>query len=181
MRKRVFGRHLNRDTNERKALFKNLMTELVLHEQVTTTEEKAKAIRGQAEKLVTKAKRKGQASEYLLQPFLPADAVKKVIADLAPRFVDRQGGYTRITKLGNRLSDNASIAVIEWVDRPEARSMNLPAGRQGQELLGDELDEPMEIQEAEIVTEESKKKASKKTSTAKTKIEKKEPREKKIK
>src|SRR5579871_1191914 len=111
MKKRVFGRHLNRDTNERKALFKSLMTELVLHERITTTEAKARAIRGQVEKLVTKAKRKGQQAEYLLQPYVSAEAVKKLLSDLAPRYVDRPGGYTRIIKTGNRFYDNASVAI----------------------------------------------------------------------
>ncbi len=118
MKKHVFGRHFKRDTNERKALFKNLMNELVLHERIRTTEEKARAIRGQVERLVTKAKRKKELSRQFLQPFLSSMAVEKVIADLAPRFADRPGGYTRVLKLGSRFSDNADMAVIEWVERP---------------------------------------------------------------
>jgi len=159
MRKRVFGRHLKRDTNERKALFKNLMTELVLHEKITTTEEKAKAIRGQFEKLITKAKRKGQQSEYLLQPYLSAEAVKKVIIDVSPRFINRPGGYTRLIKIGNRFSDNASMAIIELVDKKEIVKH--------QELVKtsdiEDLEEINEIQEAEIVIEKPKKKTTKKT------------------
>lgn len=154
MRKRVFGRHLKRDTNERKALFKNLMTELILHEKIITTEEKAKAIRGQVEKLITKAKRKGQQSEYLLQPYVSTEAVKKIITDIALRFADRMGGYTRILKLGNRFNDNASMVVIELVDRKEA-VVYTPTARVKEAI--DDIDDIDEIQEAEIVSEKPKK------------------------
>lgn len=172
MRKRVFGRHLKRDTNERKALFKNLMTELVLHEKISTTEEKAKSIRGQVEKLITKAKRKGQAAEYLLQPYLSSEAVKKVISDLAPRFADRPGGYTRLIKLGNRFNDNASMVIIELVVRKEIAVTKQPEGKK-EDLDIEDLEQ---VQEAEIVTEEPKKKVAKAKKEVK---EKKEPKEKK--
>ncbi|HSW97212.1 MAG TPA: 50S ribosomal protein L17 [Candidatus Saccharimonadales bacterium] len=162
MRKRVFGRHLKRDTNERKALFKNLMTELILRERITTTEEKAKSVRGKVEKLITKAKKKGQQSEYLLQPYLSADAVKKMIAELSSRFADRPGGYTRIIKLGNRVNDNASMAVIELVDRKEEVVNTFVKGKKDQKIQEAEIEDLDEIQEAEIITEEPKKKITKK-------------------
>ena len=164
MKKRVFGRHLNRDTNERKALFKSLMTELVLHERITTTEAKARAIRGQVEKLVTKAKRKGQQAEYLLQPYVSAEAVKKLLSDLAPRYVDRPGGYTRIIKTGNRFYDNASVAIIEFVDRREKDTKIVTAKT---DVSEENLLEPTEIQEAEIVTEKPKATMDKKKKTVK--------------
>src|SRR5258708_28892520 len=109
MRKQVFGRKFKRDANERRALLKGLMDDLVLKEKIKTTEEKAKAIKGQVEKLVTKAKNKGKAAESLLQPYLSVKAYEKVINDLAKRFADRPGGYTRITKLGERFGDNARM------------------------------------------------------------------------
>lgn len=118
MRKNVFGRQFKRDINERKALFKGLMTSLVMHETITTTEEKAKAIRGQVERLVTKAKRRKNEARAFLQPYVSAEAVEKILINLAPRFADRPGGYTRIIKLNKRFSDNASMALIEWVDKP---------------------------------------------------------------
>lgn len=155
MRKRVFGRHLKRDTNERKALFKNLLTELVLREKITTTEEKAKAIRAQAEKLITKAKRKGAQAEYLLQPYVSAEAVKKLMSDLSSRFASRPGGYTRLTKLGNRFGDNASMVVIELVD--QASALVKVDKKIVQEEIAEALPEATEIQEAEIVIEEPKK------------------------
>lgn len=116
MRKRVFGRHFKRDKNERKALFKGLMSSLVLEERIKTTEEKAKAIKGTVEKLVTKAKNKGVNSKELLSPFLTPLAIEKMIQDVAPRFMKRNGGYTRVIKIKNRFSDNARMAIIEWVE-----------------------------------------------------------------
>ncbi|MCL5433315.1 MAG: 50S ribosomal protein L17 [Patescibacteria group bacterium] len=119
MRKNVFGRQFKRDTNERKALFKGLMSSLVLEGRIQTTEEKAKAIRGKIEKLVTRT-RKTQTSNYnFLQEYLSPDALKAMVSEIAPRFKQRQGGYTRIIKLGNRVSDNAGMAFIEWVDHQE--------------------------------------------------------------
>lgn len=117
MKKNVFGRQFKRDTNERKALFKGLMTSLVMHDRIQTTEEKAKAIKGHVEKLVTKTLKKGENAKRELLPFLGADAVKKMIIDIAPRFTNRRGGYTRIIKLGKRFGDNASIVILEWVEQ----------------------------------------------------------------
>lgn len=117
MRKNVFGRQLKRDVNERRALFKGLMSSLVLEERIQTTEEKAKAIRSQVEKLVTKARLGDRHAESLLQPYLNAEAVKKMMTQVAPRFLKRQGGYTRIIKVGKRFNDNASLVLMEWVEK----------------------------------------------------------------
>lgn len=118
MRKRVFGRQLKRDTNERKALFRGLATSLVLHESIKTTEEKAKAVKSYIEKLVTKAKKNNSVhAEKLLQQHLPSTAIKKLINEIAPRFKTRPGGYTRIIKIGQRLSDNAPMVILEWVEK----------------------------------------------------------------
>lgn len=131
MRKQVFGRKFKRDANERKALIKGLMNDLVLKETLKTTEEKAKSIKGQVEKLVTKAKIKGDAARTLLQPYLTPKAIEKVIKELAPRFAGRPGGYTRIVKLGERFGDNASMAVIEWVEKTkEPRETEEPKGKE---------------------------------------------------
>lgn len=117
MKKKVFGRQFKRDANERKALFKGLMTDLVMKESIQTTLPKAKSIKGQVEKLVTKAKTRGASAKPFIQPFVSAPAVEKIIADLAVRFADRPGGYTRIVKTGSRFSDNADMALIEWVEK----------------------------------------------------------------
>jgi large subunit ribosomal protein L17 len=117
MKKNVFGRQLKRDTNERKALFKGLMMQLVVHERIETTEQKAKAIRGQIEKLVTKAKKKGAAAVPQLLPYLAESATKKIIGEIAPRFANRPGGYTRMVRLGRRFNDDATMVVLEWVEK----------------------------------------------------------------
>ncbi|MBI2622888.1 MAG: 50S ribosomal protein L17 [Candidatus Levybacteria bacterium] len=125
MRKNVFGRQLKRDKNERKALFKSLMSALVLKEKIKTTEEKAKAIRGQVEKLVTKAKKKGQGVSSLLSPYLSPLAMNKMITELGSRFKDRPGGYTRIIKLGRRFGDNAMMVLMEWVEQSKMKDEKL--------------------------------------------------------
>lgn len=119
MKKHVFGRQFNRDANERKALFKGLVNALVMEESITTTEPKAKAIKGQVEKLITKAKNRKEEAKPFLQPWLQPAALEKVMQDLALRFATRSGGYTRIVKLGERFGDNASMAVIELVEKRE--------------------------------------------------------------
>lgn len=118
MKKNVFGRQFKRDTNERKALFKGLLSSLVLQEKIKTTEAKAKAIRGQADKLVTIVKRYKENSSRFLQVYLTPDAIQKLVHDVAPRFEKRNGGYTRILRLGNRFSDNAFVVSLEWVEQP---------------------------------------------------------------
>lgn len=117
MKKQVFGRQFKRDFNERKALFKSLLSSLVLKESIKTTEEKAKAIKGEAEKLVTKVKKKNTNINGLLSKYLTSDAIKRLVSDIAPRFSERNGGYTRIVRLGRRFSDGAKMAVIEWVEK----------------------------------------------------------------
>jgi large subunit ribosomal protein L17 len=120
MRKNVFGRRFSRDTNQRKSLFKSLITSLILKESITTTLEKAKAIKGDVDKLINKTKRGNERQAIrLLQRSLGIQAINKVLSDLAPRFKDRTGGYTRIIKLDRRFSDNAAMAVMEWVTKPK--------------------------------------------------------------
>jgi len=116
MRKNVFGRQFSRDTNQRKSLFKSLISSLILQESIETTLEKAKAIKGDVDKIINKAKRgDGKLAVQLLQRSLGIEALNKVIKDLAPRFTDRTSGYTRIIRLGRRFSDNAPMVVMEWV------------------------------------------------------------------
>jgi large subunit ribosomal protein L17 len=124
MRHRVAGYKLSRTTAQRSNLRRSLLTDLVNHGRIQTTEAKCKAIRDQAEKLVTTAKG-GLTEEKARQVHARrlvaaqlnggADAVRKVFADIAPRYQERQGGYTRIYKLGPRKGDNAPMAMIEWV------------------------------------------------------------------
>lgn len=118
MRKRVFGRQFNKDTNQRKALFKGLMRSFALNEEIKTTESKAKAIKGEFERHITRAK-DGERARYHLKKHLQEDAVSRLIADIAPRMKDRNGGYTRIVRLGTRLKDNAEMVLLELVEKGE--------------------------------------------------------------
>lgn len=118
MRKRVYGRHFNKDTNQRKALFKGLMRSLALNESIKTTESKAKAIKGEFESHITKAKR-GEEARYHLVKHLSEDAVDRLIRDIAPRMIGRDGGYTRIIRMGARTKDNAEMVLLELVVKGE--------------------------------------------------------------
>lgn len=118
MKKNVFGRQFSRDKNERTALFKGLMSGLILNERIKTTQEKAKAIRPSIEKAITKAIKYGEAAKRLLGGELLPDALEKLVKDVAPRFKNRPGGYTRIVKIGRRFGDDAMEAYIELVDGP---------------------------------------------------------------
>jgi large subunit ribosomal protein L17 len=114
MRHRVHGRKLGRPTPHRRALLRNLCTSLFEHERITTTVQKAKELRPVAEKLITLGKvgslhARRQAATVLLK----AAVVQKLFDTIAGRFADRNGGYTRIVKLGHREGDGADLAVIE--------------------------------------------------------------------
>ena len=121
MRHRVGGRKLQRTSAHRIALFRNMSAALIKHEQITTTVAKAKELRPYVEKLVTLAKHGGLSNRRLAQSRLMDDAqLAKLFDVIAPRYADRNGGYTRIVKAGIRPSDAAPIAVIEFVDRDVA-------------------------------------------------------------
>ncbi|MGA2911131.1 MAG: 50S ribosomal protein L17 [Candidatus Levyibacteriota bacterium] len=116
MKKNVYGRKLSRDKNERKALFTSLMSALVMKERIITTEAKAKAIRADVEKLVTKAKQGSNAAKLVLQQSLSKDAFEKMLNNIAPRFTQKQGGYVRLIKAGKRFGDDAPVVVMEWTE-----------------------------------------------------------------
>lgn len=117
MRKRVFGRKLNRTTNQRKALFRSLTNALTLHGKIKTTEQKAKSVKGTIEKLITYAKNHEDALPYL-QKHIHVPTAERIIA-IAPVFKDRPGGYLRIIKTGSRRKDNASMVLLEFVEKVE--------------------------------------------------------------
>ena len=116
MRHQVSGKKLSRNTNQRKALFKSLIFSLILHGRIKTTQAKAKAIKNLAEKLVTKAKKGTLEGQRSVRSFLPQLAAEKLIKEIAPRFQNRQGGFLRALKLGQRLGDGAEMVVLEWVE-----------------------------------------------------------------
>ena len=108
---------LGRTAAHRKALLANQVCSLIAHQRVKTTLAKAKAVRPLAEKMVTFGKNGSlHARRMALSMLRQKDAVKKLFDEIAPRSADRNGGYTRIVKLGQRKSDSASMAFIEWVD-----------------------------------------------------------------
>lgn len=115
MRKLNRGRKLSRKTDQRKALLKSLIRAVFLHEKIQTTEAKAKEIRPLVEKLITKARKEDVATRRFLAKTLSNDLVKKLISEIAPKYKERKGGYTRIIKLGQRQTDGAKMAIIELV------------------------------------------------------------------
>ncbi|MCP4361036.1 MAG: 50S ribosomal protein L17 [Chloroflexi bacterium] len=143
MRHRVHGRRLNRSMSHRTALRKNLVADLICHEQVLTTEAKARMLRPTAEKIITLAKRglagaeedpaKGIHARRLAAARIARfrtiededgnkediDIVRKLFDDVAPRYVDRPGGYTRLVKIGKRAGDNADMALLMLVEEEE--------------------------------------------------------------
>ena len=111
-------RKFNRRSNQRNALFQHLASALIKHEQIVTTLPKAKELRPIVEKLITLGKKGGLAMRrQAISEMRDKDQVRKLFDTLAPRYKDRQGGYTRIIKAGFRYGDNAPMAVIEFVDR----------------------------------------------------------------
>ncbi len=119
MRHRKSGRHLNRNSSHRKAMFKNMSCSLFEHEVIKTTLPKAKELRRVAEPLITLAKEDSVANRRLaFARTRSKEAVGKLFNELGPRYVNRPGGYIRIMKCGFRPGDNAPMAYVELVDRP---------------------------------------------------------------
>jgi large subunit ribosomal protein L17 len=136
MRHHVAGKKLSRSSGQRRALRRNMVTALFHHERIETTEAKAKAIRGQAEKLITLAKRglaaeqedpvrgvharrlaAGRLNRWVTEPDgTRMDILGKLFEDIAPRYMDRPGGYTRVYKLGPRRGDAAPMVLLELVE-----------------------------------------------------------------
>ena len=120
MRHHKVGRILGRDSSHRKAMFANMAVSLFTHEQIRTTLPKAKELRRVAEPLITLAKTPSVANRRLAYARLrDRDAVSKLFDTLGPRFQNRAGGYTRILKCGSRSGDNAPMAYVQLLDRPE--------------------------------------------------------------
>jgi large subunit ribosomal protein L17 len=118
MRHGMSGRKLNRTSSHRKAMFSNMLVSLLDHEQITTTLPKAKELRRIADKMITLGKRGDlHARRQALSVLKDNEIVGKLFAALAERYKERNGGYTRVLKAGNRYGDMAPMAIIELVDR----------------------------------------------------------------
>ena len=120
MRHQKKGRKLNRTASHRKALYSNLAASLVIHKKIRTTDAKGKELRTYIERLVTYAKRGDVHGRRLIQKRITGKRGKEIanilIHDIAPAYVDRHGGYTRLIKLNNRKNDNAPVSLIEFID-----------------------------------------------------------------
>jgi len=118
MRHKFGYKKLNRTSEHRKALIKNMLNSLIKYEQITTTLPKAKVLRPQADKIITLGKKESlQNTKKLISKLQDSKSANKVKKTLSKRYLDRKGGYTRIIKAGFRYGDNAPMAIIEFVDR----------------------------------------------------------------
>ena len=125
MRHQVAGKKLNRNSGNRKALRRTLIKQLFTHDQIKTTRAKAQAIRGDAEKLITLARNSSTGSDIdkvnarrlAAAKLNDAEVVKHLFDDIAPRFENRNGGYTRMIKLGARKGDDAEMVLLELVEK----------------------------------------------------------------
>ena len=122
------NKKLNRTSEHRKALLKNMLNSLIKYEQITTTLPKAKFLKPQADKIITLGKKETlQTTKMLMSKLQDISSAHKVTKTLSKRYEKRQGGYTRIIKAGFRYGDNAPMAVIEFVDRDvEAKRVDKP-------------------------------------------------------
>jgi large subunit ribosomal protein L17 len=136
MRHRKFGKHLGRSVGQRNALRRTMITQLFAYERIKTTRAKADSIRGAAEHMITMAKRslvhidpmrKLHVRRLLIGRLDSPDIVEKVMTELAPRYAQRPGGYTRMFKLGPRKGDAAEMVIVELVDRPTGDADDAPA------------------------------------------------------
>ena len=129
MKHRVVGRRLDRTTEHRTAMFRNLATSLFRHERITTTTPKAKELKRFADKIITLAKRGSPHHRRIAnRDVRDVEVLNKLFDTLAGRFAARPGGYTRIVRVGRRAGDNADMSVIELVDRTPAAAEGEEAG-----------------------------------------------------
>lgn len=115
MKRQTKGRKFSRKYDQRRALIKSVARSLFLHEKIKTTEAKAKEISPFVEKLITHGKKGDMAAKKHIAKYFSNEVTRKITEDIAPRYKERQGGYTRIIKLGARKSDGAKMAIIELV------------------------------------------------------------------
>ncbi len=122
MRHKVAGRKFGRTANQRKALLRGVVSSLFEHQRIETSVAKAKAVKGIAEKLVTFGKRGDLHSKRMVLSFIPNRAVvAKLFSEIAPRFINRNGGYLRIIKTRQRVNDRAPMAILEFIDYTEIK------------------------------------------------------------
>ena len=154
MRHQRAGKKLGRDSAHRKALYANLTCSLIEHERIRTTEAKAKAVKPLAEKMITLGRRGDlHARRQALAELRSQEVVHKLFSDVGPRFKDREGGYSRIVRIGPRLGDAAEMVYLELVDYvpPE---VSAPPPRRRRERAEDETEPQAEAEPDEEPTGE---------------------------
>jgi large subunit ribosomal protein L17 len=123
MKHRIAGRRLDRTTEHRTAMFKNMVTSLLRHERIQTTTPKAKELKRIADKVITLAKKGSpHARRQAYRQVRDVEVLNKLFETIGPRFAKRPGGYTRIIRVGRRVGDNAEVAVIELTERAPAEA-----------------------------------------------------------
>lgn len=144
MRHRKNGRQLGRNTNHRRALYRSLVTSLLEHERIETTEAKAKEIRGFTERMITLGKEGGLHARRRALGFLRSkDVVSKLFSEVAGRFRDRNGGYTRLIKTRRRVGDAAKLVAIELVVKGHERAQSAsPQSKSGKAVTKSSQDVP---------------------------------------
>ncbi len=138
MRHRVHGRKLGRTTAHRKAMFRNQLSALLTHERIITTVAKAKELRPIAERVVTLARTASLPARRRVLCLVPdKEIVRRLFDDIAPRFAERPGGYTRIYRIGRRRGDGAELAILEFVDYDLAARRQAATSEEGKPSLMD--------------------------------------------
>lgn len=152
MRHKKNGRKLNRTASHRKAMLANMAANLFLHKQIRTTHPKALEARRFAETLITKAKRGDVHSRRLVLKVIPQKDIVKILFDeIAPQYAERNGGYTRITKLGQRKNDAAQVSLLSLVDFDPSGEISVETKKEKKQVAAPTAVE--EAQEAEVVEE----------------------------
>jgi large subunit ribosomal protein L17 len=137
------GRKLNRTSAHRKALFKNMVLALIRHERIKTTDPKAKELRRVADRMITLGKQNDLAARRRAFAALQShEAVKKLFDEIAPRFKDRNGGYTRVIKFGHRRGDATMMSVIEFTGQEEQTKAKKPRKRSAGKKEGATTERP---------------------------------------
>jgi large subunit ribosomal protein L17 len=160
MKHRIVGRRLDRTTEHRTAMFRNMVTSLIRHEKIVTTTPKAKELKRIADKAITMAKRATPHARRLAnRDIKDLEVMAKLFGPIAERYKTRPGGYTRIIRVGRRAGDNAEMAVIELVDR--APAANADGGATADKAGMETKAEKTKAGKAQVETKTEKAKAEK--------------------
>ncbi len=158
MRHNVYGKKLGRNKNQRTALFRGLVSSLLIQESIQTTEPKAKAIKGLVDKIITQAK--SPTTKRMVSQFLTQKVTQdKLFKDLLPRLKNRNSGYTSMVRLGKRLGDGAMLVRVNLL----AEEAKEKVSKETKVTKESKVEEKVELVDAEVVTEPTEKKSKKET------------------